>query len=135
MIKDVVVIYKMLIQNNQIETDLIIKICAICSVVFVAVPFIANLFYAAKIKTFISTQNIMANAYFANYSGIFVGLVCVCGGCYPALAVVSSAIFGLDVLNSGLTNHELRELNKIKVVSTIFLENIPQLLIQIVYSL
>eukprot|EP01083_Nonionella_stella_P183018 660197_1 len=48
--------------------------------------------------------------------------------------MVSSGVFGLKQVNSGLTSHELKTMNKIKLIGTIWLENIPQLMIQVVYA-
>eukprot|EP01083_Nonionella_stella_P077359 211194_1 len=48
--------------------------------------------------------------------------------------MVSSRMFGLDIFNSGLTKNDLNKLTMIKIKSTICFENIPQLIVQIVYS-
>ena len=56
------------------------------------------------------------------------------GGEYPALSMVSSNIFGLSMMNSGLTRSELREMLKFKVFGTVLLENVPQLFCQALYS-
>eukprot|EP01084_Bolivina_argentea_P029169 54137_1 len=64
---------------------------------------------------------------------MFVVLVCLSGGCYSSLCLVSSAIFGMNIFNSGLTKYELRKCSYIKLSGTM-LENIPQLFLQIMYS-
>eukprot|EP01083_Nonionella_stella_P084976 235316_1 len=64
---------------------------------------------------------------------IFIGLIILSGGCYPALAFLSSGILGLNLFDSGLSKHELRLLSKIKIQSTILQENLPQIIIQFVY--
>ena len=56
------------------------------------------------------------------------------GGCYPALAVVSSNVFGLNLLSSGLTSYELRKMTKIKMFGSVLLENVPQLIFQALYA-
>ena len=61
-------------------------------------------------------------------------LVVITGGCYPALALISSNIFGLTLTSCGLTHYELKALSKIKVFGTIMLENVPQLIFQAVYA-
>merc|ERR1719447_1767215 len=55
------------------------------------------------------------------------------GGCYPALAVVSSNAFGIDLLSSGLTQYEVKRLLTIKIVNSVILENFPQLFFQGLY--
>eukprot|EP01083_Nonionella_stella_P028833 79460_1 len=76
----------------------------------------------------------MAISYFNSRVLFFVFLMVFCGGVYPALSMVSSGVFGLKQVNSGLTSHELKTMNKIKLIGTIWLENIPQLMIQVVYA-
>ena len=49
------------------------------------------------------------------------------------LKLVSSGIFGQSVFESGLLSSELRELSKIKIRCTIYLENFPQILIQLIF--
>ena len=56
------------------------------------------------------------------------------GGSYNALALVSSNVFGLKILSSGLTQFELKQLSNIKVFGTIVLENVPQLMLQLLYA-
>ena len=46
---------------------------------------------------------------------------------------LSSRIFATNMLNSGITSFELRELSVIKVFGTDILENFPQLICQIMY--
>ena len=65
---------------------------------------------------------------------MFTLLVVFTGGCYPALAVVSSNAFGLKLLSCGLTQFELKKLAKIKIFGTIILENVPQLILQLTYA-
>ena len=56
-----------------------------------------------------------------------------CSGTFPVLKLVSSRIFGLSIFETGLLSSELRELSKIKIRCTIYFENIPQLIIQLIY--
>ena len=48
--------------------------------------------------------------------------------------MVSSNAYGLIILSSGLTQFELKKLTKIKVFGTIILENVPQLILQLLYA-
>ena len=54
-------------------------------------------------------------------------------GTFPVLTLFSSNIFGLNIFQSGLLSSELRELSKIKIKSTIYMENAPQILIQLFF--
>eukprot|EP01084_Bolivina_argentea_P074739 135556_1 len=115
------------------DANLLVLISAIGSSVSIILPYIVNLAIAANIKRLIRKNN-AAKAYFQYYAAVYVLFVVLSGGAYPALAVVSSNIFGLIMFNSGLTRHELKKLSKIKVFGTIVLENLPQLVCQILYS-
>ena len=119
---------------NRPDLDrVVILICVIGSTLFVVIPYFANLVYATKIKTIIR-GNEAAKSWFQYRSRVFTMLVVMTGGCYPALSLVSSNIFGLKVMSSGLTQYELKKLTKIKVFTTIILENCPQLVIQAMYA-
>ena len=71
---------------------------------------------------------------FQEFTAVFCLLVVFTGGCYAALALVSSNAFGLKLLSCGLTQFELKRLTKIKIFGTIIIENIPQLIIQLLYA-
>ena len=118
--------------NTADLTNPMIFIAGLGSLVFIVIPYVANLIVAGRIKNLIK-DNDAAKAWFTNYSSLFVLLVCFSGGCHPSLALVSSHIFGLRILNAGLTICELRQLTRIKVIGTILLENVPQLFFQLLY--
>eukprot|EP01084_Bolivina_argentea_P022927 42645_1 len=113
--------------------DFIILIVAIGSAVFVIVPYVANIIVASRIKNIIKT-NQTAKAWFGAYTMIFCLFVVFTGGCYAALALVSSNAFGLKVLSSGLTLYELKSLTNIKIFGSVVLENVPQLMLQLLYA-
>eukprot|EP01083_Nonionella_stella_P092101 257700_1 len=102
---------------------------------FIIMPYTVNLWMAAKIRsTNVILKNDAAITYFTNNIASFVLLVSLSGSCFTALQVVSSGIFGIDHLNSGLTRYEVRQLSKLRIIGTVCLENAPQLAIQIIYS-
>ena len=65
---------------------------------------------------------------FQHYSFLYVSLVVLTGACYPALLAVSSNVFGLVLFSSGLTFYELKQLVKIKIYSSVLLENVEYIL-------
>eukprot|EP01083_Nonionella_stella_P318727 1166475_1 len=96
------------------EKKLLLLISAFGSTFFVLIPYIANLVVAARIKHVVR-KNPMAKGYFQGNTPLFALLVVVTGGAYPALALVSSRIFGLQIMSCGLTQYELKQMSKIKV--------------------
>eukprot|EP01083_Nonionella_stella_P080655 221716_1 len=115
------------------EKKLLLLISAFGSTFFVLIPYIANLVVAARIKHVVR-KNPMAKGYFQGNTPLFALLVVVTGGAYPALALVSSRIFGLQIMSCGLTQYELKQMSKIKVLGTVLLENVPQLVCQGLYA-
>merc|ERR1712176_1725184 len=104
------------------------------SVFFVLVPYVANLFIASRIKNIIR-NNAAAKAWFQSNTPVFTVLVVLSGGCHAALSLVSSRISGLTILTCGLTQYELKQLGKLKVIGTVLIENIPQLICQALSSI
>eukprot|EP01083_Nonionella_stella_P260780 888698_1 len=109
--------------------------CGVSAVVFTVIPFLINLLYGVKIKRQeIIALNKRADEYFSARMTLLIGLIIISGGCFPGLMLTSSGIFGLNLLDNGLTKYELDQLIEIKIKSTILLENGPQLIIQVVYA-
>ena len=121
------------IENIQTKA-LISLVLGIGCVIFTIFPYILNLYYAARIKNNkIIKANKVATNYFNNNAAIFIILTVFSGGVYPSLVVISSMIFGLELFHTGLTKYELNKLTKIKLVTTIACENLPQLSLQLIY--
>eukprot|EP01083_Nonionella_stella_P185548 676863_1 len=108
---------------------------AIGSTFFTVLPLVSNLLYAMRIsKQKTIRENPAARTWFQTHLNGFIVICFSCAGTYPALSLVSSRIYGLDFFDSGLLPSELHELSKIKIQSTVLMENLPQAIIQIVYS-
>ncbi len=75
-----------------------------------------------------------AKGWFQHHTSTFTVLVVLTGGCHAALSLVSSGIFGLVIMTSGLTEYELKQMYKIKVFGTVILENAPQVMLQVLYA-
>ena len=50
------------------------------------------------------------------------------------LSVVSSNVFGIKIFSCGVTQYELKQLGKIRIIGTVLVENIPQLICQALYT-
>jgi len=122
--------------RDDLLTRTVIKVVAFLSSAFVVGPYFVNLFVAARIRTYgnVIRRNEAASTYFEHKQKLFIFLVVLTGGCHPALEMVSSNIFGLPLFSSGLTRYELKQLAVVKVFNTVVLENVPQLIIQIIYT-
>ena len=110
-----------------------ITYAGIGSTAFTLIPYIANLVIASRIKEIIK-NNAAAKGWFQYNTPVFTILVVISGGSHAALSLVSSNIFGLMIFGCGLTQYELKQMGKLKVIGTVIIENIPQLICQILYS-
>eukprot|EP01084_Bolivina_argentea_P219490 372253_1 len=50
------------------------------------------------------------------------------------MSLVNSNIFGISLLNCGLSSFELIAISDIRVITTVLTENVPQLLVQLLYA-
>eukprot|EP01083_Nonionella_stella_P274695 932580_1 len=112
-------------------------LCGAFNVGFIVFPFALNVWFALNVsKRKVITDNRAADSYFNNHKSVvlFLLLVVFSAGCHPSLILVSSRVFSLDAFSCGLTTFELSKLETIKLFCTILCEDIPQLIIQIAYS-
>ena len=93
-----------------------------------------NLVYTMRINKQKAIRQCHRREHGFKHLGQFI-LICIIAGTYPALGLINSRFFGLDFFNAGLLTSDMHNLSKIKIKSTIFLENIPQLFIQVVYTI
>ena len=108
--------------RRDVLTNKLVLASATGSTVFVVLPYVVNLLWAARVKDIVR-DNEVARTWFQTRAPIFTCLVVLTGGAYPALSVVSSNCFGLPLFNCGLTRYELRRLLGIKVLNSVLLEN------------
>ena len=122
-----------IITKQDLFGDILLLIAGFGSTFFVLVPYIANLVIASRIKELIK-HNAAAKSWFQGYTPIFTALVVLSGGCHAALSVVSSNVFGLRIFSCGITRYEMKRLGKIRIIGTVIVENIPQLICQGLYT-
>ena len=115
------------------DANVYIFIAALGATTFTVIPYLINIYKALKIKKLVR-DNIVAKLYFEQNTSLFV-LMCMCsGGIYSTLKVLSSHLFGLRILNCGLTSYDLRKVLPLKIYSSVLLENTPQLVCQVMYA-
>eukprot|EP01084_Bolivina_argentea_P204582 349404_1 len=123
-----------IVTRDDLFHNSLIFISGFGSVCFLLLPYSVNLFIASKIKE-ITKNNTTAQSWFENNTKKFATLVVLTGSVYTALAVVSSRLFGLKMLSCGLTEYELKRLQKLRFVANVILENMPQIFCQALYAL
>lgn len=100
----------------------------VISVIFFAVPYAMNMKYAAMLpKNRYIKANKRALDWFERNSALYVPIVVFTGGAYPALCMVNSNLFGISLLDAGLSSFEMAQLGSMKVVTTVIYENVCNL--------
>ena len=123
-----------IVQQPQFPGNMGYLVSGVLSTTFTIIPYTSNLIMAIRIKDFVRT-NAAAKGWFQANTAIFAMLTALSGGCHAALSLVSSGIFGLQMLTSGLTQYELKQMSKFKVIGTVAIENVPQLACQVIYTM
>eukprot|EP01084_Bolivina_argentea_P301774 520717_1 len=125
-----------ILQNANPTVKDIVFLLGLASIAFIIIPFGSNLYYAMRINhQKVIRQNSSARVWFSKHLAPFILLCVASAGTYPVLSLSSSRLFGLDFFNAGLMSSDLHKLQKIKIRSSITLENAPQLVIQVIYSI
>ena len=109
-----------------------------CSVVFIILPLIGNLVQLHKhlqvwIRDIYSKYTVQAWIRF--YLRLLYMLTIVLGSAFAAVDVCNSNIFHLQMFNMGLNQRQQATFKNQRILSTVLLENIPQLIIQIIYTI
>merc|ERR1719203_2566152 len=68
--------------------------------------------------------------YFREQSKKYTILVLLSGGSFPALKLMTSKLFGLRLLSSGLSTIQLERFHSHQLFTTVLAENAPQLALQ-----
>ena len=123
-------------RRDDVFRRTVLLVVAVGCSLFIVLPYCANLVCAARIKALggVIRRNEAANTWFEHRYRVFAAFVVLTGGCHPSLELVSSNIFGHFAFSSGLTRYELKQLVSIKVITSVVLENVPQLILQIMYA-
>ena len=115
----------------------LILVSAFGSTGFILIPYLFNLYSASTIKGKggVVAKNKAAQIWFTSHSAVFTGIVMLSGSTYTALMLVSSNVFGLNMLHCGLTKYELKKLFHLKLQNNVFMENVPQLFFLTLYTM
>ena len=85
-------------------------------------PYALNLMSAVNVTRKITTDQSMSEhskQYFRAKTKVYVVLVLLSGGAFPALKVMNSNLFGLDLLSAGLSTVQIENFRSHHVVATV----------------
>ena len=105
---------------------------AVLTPLFVIIPYFANIWAALHMYQRIE-HNIVARLYFEQRMVFFCSLVLLSGGVHASTQLVSSRIFGVSLFDCGLSKRELSQFTGMRLTFSVLLENLPQLILQIIY--
>ena len=108
----------------------------IVSCLFIFIPWIMNmiqLFRAQKKWTQDKSVQEGVRGWLIDWSIILVVAVCVSGNSFGAIELANSNLFGMDLFSMGLNPRHLKQFQGKRIYSSVILENIPQLAVQIYF--
>ena len=106
------------------------------ALIFTIGPYILNLISSVNItRKMASDQSLSEHSkqYFRAKTKVYAILVLMSGGAFPALKMMSSNLLGLGLFSAGLSNIQLEHFRGHHVVTTVMLENVPQMALQWVF--
>ena len=127
--------------ESKASNILLILFCL--SAFFIIFPCILSFYYLAKAKEEWESKGkkeISKDysddivAYLDNYGRYLSFLSFISGSSFAAVELVNSRLFGLDVFCMNLAKKHLDEFNQNRLISVVFTENLPQLILQIAFT-
>jgi len=113
------------------DYDDMLYICIIC----IVVPALLSLFQVYYFSKRIWGKNDKAREWLIKYSKFLYIASVLTGSSFSAVEIMNSSIFGLSWFEMGLSHKQVVAFKTQRIYSVILLENVPQLVLQIVYML
>ena len=109
----------------------------VASAVFIVVPLAKNFWDLLKAHDRWLESPVMSGPYgrWLSHNGtkLYV-LSLLCGSTFSAVELLNSNLFGMSLFEMGLNHQDLRRFNRNRMWSVVLLENLPQLLLQLIYA-
>ena len=123
--------------TSRMQLILLTSITA-CSSLFIIIPFLINIRLTINvIRTVMNkkewSNNETVKMYLLKFNKILFIFVLLTGDFYVSLELISSNFLSLKLFDCGITTYDLLKRRHHRLYSTILLENIPQLAIQIIF--
>ena len=111
----------------------------VCSILFIIIPGILSLYQMhTNIKSKWIDHKYIGNIikiYILQYSKMLYFFSIITGSAFTGINICNSNIFGLKCFDMRLPKHEQIYFNQQRIYSMILLENIPQIIIQIIFTI
>merc|ERR1712087_361249 len=112
---------------------LIITLIFGASVLFILVPVVLNIVNLFKFQNKLVKTNDRYRPWFEDYIMILFFLSFICGSTFSAVELANSNLFGLRMFSMGLSKRDMMRFKQNRLWSVVVAENVPQLVIQILF--
>lgn len=132
----VVFLYKVWEANvKEYKYDERLLLYFVLSLMFVIIPWVVNLFWLFVMRYKSWQSNNWINRWLRHYAWFIVFLTMMSGDANVSIDFCNSRAFGLSLFDMGMTKRERIMIGKYRVIFVTLLENLPQICIQIIFSL
>eukprot|EP01083_Nonionella_stella_P113264 333815_1 len=106
------------------------------SIIFIFLPWIMNLvqLFEAQ-KKWVTDSSIQegVRGWFMNWNLVLILACAISGNSFGSIELANSNLFGIELFSMGLPSHALKEFQSKRFYSSVLLENVPQLAVQIYF--
>ena len=118
--------------DNEVDHEVFAQLSTI-SFIFVIVPYVLNITSSVRVVqriTAIESVSEFSKKYFQRKAKLYSALTILSGGAFPALRVMNSDFLSVPLFNAGLSALQIEQFRTYHVLSTLIMENMPQLALQ-----
>ena len=118
--------------DNDVNHEVFAQLSSI-SFIFVVVPYILNITSSVRVVQRITDGDSISEfskKYFQKHSKMYSVLTMMSGGAFHALQLMNSKFLSIPLFNAGLSDLQIERFRTHHVLSTLIMENIPQLALQ-----
>ena len=108
-------------------------ILLLTSAIFVVVPWLYNIVFLFWLQGINWMDNVSAASWNRRYRKVLVIATVFSGGIYYSIHLLNSRLFGAKLFSIGLSHRQMLFISQRTVIANAFLENLPQIIIQILY--
>ena len=120
-------------EYSQNVKDIPIGIIFVISILTIIIPFILNIIYTFRVIKYKKWFNYAQISSYFYKNKVFIPVSVLTMDVILALKITKSKFLGLHIFNSGITSYEIYKFEYIKIISITISENIPTLIIQIMF--
>ena len=136
MIKDSIFVYQIYLSKDDELSTIEKWILFSLGLLFIILPLMGNLIQLhTEINVWMSDiySKHTVQAWTRSYLRILYLITILCGSAFGAVDICNSNIFHLSLFNMGLNKRQKAIFKNQRILSTVLMENIPQIIVQVTY--